>query len=217
MRATATTDSGPVASIQRDERALPTLTPLWREIPADLETPVSAYLKLARGRYGYLLESVEGGERLARYSFVGTEPYLVLRVRDGVAERTWLRGERAGSVTTQPCADPLEPVRAELDRRRVAHCLDLPRFHGGAVGYLAYEAACRFEPSVPLPDDDPLDVPDAVYCFSDTLLIFDHARQRATLLTHYEEPDMDGSGRAEANARLDEMARRLARPTPSAP
>jgi anthranilate synthase component 1 len=217
MRATATTASGPVASIQRDERPLPTLTPLWREIPADLETPVSAYLKLARGRYGYLLESVEGGERLARYSFVGTEPYLVLRVRDGVAEHTWLRGERIGSVTTQPCADPLEPVRAELERRKVAHCTDLPRFHGGAVGYLAYEAACRFEPSVPLPDDDPLRVPDAVYCFSDTLLIFDHARQRATLLTHFEEPDTDGSGRAEANARLDEMTRRLARPTPSAP
>ncbi|MGH2485102.1 MAG: anthranilate synthase component I [Ktedonobacterales bacterium] len=202
---------------QRDERPLPMLTPLWREIPADLETPVSAYLKLARGRYGYLLESVEGGERLARYSFVGVEPYLVLRVRDGVAEHRWLRGERAGSVTMQPCADPLEPVRAELDRRRVAPCPDLPRFHGGAVGYLAYEAACHFEPSVPPPDDDPLGVPDAVYCFSDTLLSFYHARQCAVLLTHFEEPDADGSGRAAAEARLDEMARRLAERASRAP
>ena len=66
------------------------LSPLWREIAADLDTPVSAYLKLARGRYGFLLECVEGGERLARYSFVGTDPYMVLRVRDGVAEWRWL-------------------------------------------------------------------------------------------------------------------------------
>ena len=214
---TATARSIPAMATRRDERPLPMLTPLWREIPADLETPVSAYLKLARGRYGYLLESVEGGERLARYSFVSVEPYLVLRVRGGVAEHRWLRGERAGTVTTQPCGDPLEPVRAELDRRQVARCPDLPRFHGGAVGYLAYEATSRFEPSVPLPDDDPLSVPDAVYCFSDTLLIFDHARQRAVLLTHYQQPDVDGRARAEAEARLDEMARRLAERAPRTP
>ncbi|HEX6818262.1 MAG TPA: chorismate-binding protein, partial [Ktedonobacterales bacterium] len=203
--------------IERDERPLPALTPLWREIPADLETPVSAYLKLARGRYGYLLESVEGGERLARYSFVGAEPYLVLRVRDGQAEYHWLRGERAGRRTTGLCDDPLQPVRDELARRQVTHCPELPRFHGGAVGYLGYEAACRFEPSVPIPEEDPLAVPEAVYCFSDTLLIFDHVRHRAMLVSHYEEPDTNGSARAEAEARLDEMQRRLAGRTPSAP
>src|SRR5436305_15229352 len=81
----------------------PMLTPLWREIPADLETPVSAYLKLARGRYGFLLESVEGGERLARYSFVGADPYMVLRVQDGVAERRWLAGARAGTTEREAC------------------------------------------------------------------------------------------------------------------
>lgn len=205
------------ATIERDERPLPSLTPLWREVSADLETPVSAYLKLARGRYGYLLESVEGGERLARYSFVGTEPYLALRVRDGRVEYRWLRGERAGTIATRPCADPLQPVRDELSRRNVASCPGLPRFHGGAVGYLGYEAACRFEPTVPIPDEDPLRVPEAMYCFSDTLLIFDHARHRALLVTHFEEPDTDGSARAEAVARLDEMERRLAGRTPTVP
>ena len=87
------------------------LSPVWREVAADLDTPVSAYLKLASGRYGYLLERVEGGERLARYSFVGTDPYLVLRVRDGVATYRWLSGARAGTVERAPCADPLEAVR----------------------------------------------------------------------------------------------------------
>src|SRR5215510_14144975 len=122
----------------RIDRA-PMLTPLWREIPADLETPVSAYLKLARGRYGFLLESVEGGERLARYSYVGADPYLVLRVRDGAAEYHWLAGPRAGMVERVRCVDPLEAVRAELERRPLARRPCLPRFSGGAVGYLAYE------------------------------------------------------------------------------
>src|SRR5690348_7978442 len=129
------TDAAPPEGERR-----PTLVPVWREIPADLDTPVSAYLKLARGPYAYLLESVEGGERLARYSFVGADPYLVLRVRDGVAERRWLRLERAGAAERAPCADPLEALRAEIERRPVAKVPGLPRFTGGAVGYLAYEA-----------------------------------------------------------------------------
>ena len=195
----------------------PTLVPVWREIPTDLETPVSAYLKLARGPYGYLLESVEGGERLARFSFVGADPYLVLRVRAGVAEYRWLAGARAGVVERRACADPLEAVREELARRPLHRVPGLPRFSGGAVGYLAYEAAARFEPAVPVPDADPLDLPEAVFCFSDTLLIFDHVRHQARLLTY---ADLDATAgdearaRARAEARLDKMARRLERPIP---
>jgi anthranilate synthase component I len=193
------------------------MAPVWREVVADLETPVSAYLKLARGRYGYLLESVEGGERLARYSFVGADPYLTLRVKDGAAERRWLRGARAGAVERAPCADPLEAVRAELERRPVAPIVGLPRFRGGAVGYLAYEAAARFEPSVPIPACDPLGLPEAVFMFSDTLLVFDHVRHTALLLT-WADPGACGGdearARAEAEMRLDEMERRLSRATP---
>jgi anthranilate synthase component 1 len=196
------------------------LTPLWREISADLETPVSAYLKLARGRYGFLLESVEGGERLARYSFVAADPYMVLRVRDGVAERRWLFGARAGTTEREACDDPLRVIQAELERRPRPTIPGLPRFSGGAVGYLAYEVAARYAPSVPFPDAHPLDTPDAVFLFSDTLLIFDHARHRALLLTH---ADLDATGgdvalaHAEAATRLDGMERRLHAPTPRAP
>jgi anthranilate synthase component 1 len=194
------------------------LTPVWREIAADLDTPVSAYLKLASGRYGYLLESVEGGERLGRYSFVGTEPYLVLRVRDGIASHHWLSGPRAGTVERVPCADPLEAVRAELERRPVAPSPPgLPRFRGGAVGYLSYEVAAGYEPTVGIPAEDPLGLPESVFLFSDTLLIFDHARHTARLLTYADSDATAGDedlARAEAQARLDAMEQRLQRATP---
>src|SRR5262249_26766299 len=128
----------PVATGRVTADTPPTLTPLWREIPADLDTPVSAYLKLARGRYGFLLESVEGGERLARYSFVGADPYMVLRVQEGLAERRWLFGARAGTTDRAVCDDPLRLIQAELERRPRPAVPGLPRFSGGAVGYLAY-------------------------------------------------------------------------------
>ncbi|HEX6798779.1 MAG TPA: anthranilate synthase component I [Ktedonobacterales bacterium] len=189
------------------------LVPVWREVAADLETPVSAYLKLARGRYGFLLESVEGGERIARYSFAGTEPYLVLRAGDGTAEYRW----RDGRVERRACADPLAAVRAELERRPVLRVPGMPRFAGGAVGYLAYEAAARFEQAVPIPAEDPLRVPEAVFCFHDTLLIFDHAHRTARLLAY---ADLNAAGgdearaREAAEARLDTLEHRLARPVP---
>ena len=119
-------------------------------------------------------------------------------MKDGTAERRWLRGARAGEVERAPCADPLEAVRAELERRPVAPAAGLPRFRGGAVGYLAYEAAARFEPSVPIPDADPLGLPEAVFMFSDTLLVFDHARHTALLLTWADPGACDGDERARA-------------------
>src|SRR5581483_9152767 len=100
------------------------LVAVYREVMADLETPVSAYLKVAQGRYSFLLESVEGGERLARYSFIGTEPYRVLKTGPG----------------QEVDGDPLCAIEDELRRLRPAPAPGLPAFHGGAVGYLAYDA-----------------------------------------------------------------------------
>jgi anthranilate synthase component 1 len=189
-----------------------TLVPIWREVPADLETPVSAYLKLARGPYSYLLESVEGGERLGRYSFVGVDPYLVLTLRGAEAEMSWLAGPRAGTSERRPCHDPLDIVQAELARRPLDPVPGLPRFHGGAVGYLAYEVVARFEPRVPVPACDPLGLPEAVLLFSDTLLIFDHVRHSARLVTHLDLEATGGDAsqaRAAAERRLDALERRL--------
>jgi anthranilate synthase component 1 len=103
------------------------LVPVCRDIQADLETPVSAYLKIARGNYSFLLESVEGGERLARYSFIGTEPSLVLRTEN------------------ENPVDPLNLVEKEFARLHPVSIADLPRFHGGMVRILTFLKSNRVE------------------------------------------------------------------------
>src|SRR6187402_2298980 len=122
-----------------------TFVPVCREIMADLLTPVSAFLKIAEhSDYAFLLESVEGGEQVGRYSFLGKDPFLVLRGRGG---RTTL--EQSGTVTErpEPVLDVLRELMAEFTAPQVP---GLPRFIGGAVGYLDYDTAESFEPAVKL-------------------------------------------------------------------
>ncbi len=162
------------------------LCPVYRTINADLETPVSAYLKVARPPYSFLLESVAGGERLGRYSFIGTEPYDVFS--SGA-------GEPAGPV------DPLTPVQREMERCRLIPVDGLPPFHGGGVGYVAYDAVHYFEPRVPMPDADPQGLPESVFMFTDTLLVFDHLRHDIKVVSHAR---LDGGPTAvAANAATD--------------
>ena len=172
------------------------LVPIYREIDADLETPVSAYLKVARPPYSFLLESVEGGERLARYSFIGTEPYTVLNTGTGPHDRI----------------DPLIPVKAEMDKYRLIPIPDLPRFHGGGVGYLAYDIIRYFEPRVPEPPLDTLGLPEARFMFNDTLLVFDHLRHTIKVVSHIHlDGDPEMSYR-EAVEKIDRLVDRLSSP-----
>jgi len=169
------------------------LVPVCRDIQADLETPVSAYLKIARGNYSFLLESVEGGERLARYSFIGTEPSLVLRT------------ENENSV------DPLNRVEKEFARLRPVSIADLPRFHGGMVGYLSYEVARYFE-RLPCPDQDPQGLPESVLMLADTLLVFDHVTHKIKVVSHVHlDGDVDTAYR-EATCKIDDLVNRLEQP-----
>jgi len=158
------------------------LVPIYREIMADLETPVTAYLKVAQGPYSFLLESVEGGERLARYSFIGSDPYLVVRLSDGVLTATHQRGDKQ----VFPFTDPLEALQGFLTPYTPVRApgMDLPRFLGGAVGYLGYECIRYFEPRVPMAAADVLHLPDAVFMLTDTLLVFDHLRRRIKVVSH---------------------------------
>jgi len=129
---------------------------LTRELPSDLDTPVSVYLKLARnGSPSFLLESVTGGEQVGRYSFIGVEPKVALIIRGRTVERI-----EAGAKTITRVDDPLEAIRAELDGVAVAHDPSLPRFIGGMVGYLGYETVQFFEPKLNLP---PSDLPDGIF------------------------------------------------------
>jgi anthranilate synthase component 1 len=172
------------------------LVPIYREVPADLETPVTAYLKVASGPYSFLLESVEGGERLARYSFIGTEPYKVLRTGNGQPE---------GEV------DPLTLIQDELGRFQPISIPDLPPFHGGAVGYMAYEVARYFE-NLPSPELDVLGLPEAVFLFSDTLLLFDHLRHQIKVISHVHIEGNLEEAYARARQRIDRLVERLQQP-----
>ena len=119
------------------------LIPVYREILADLHTPVSAFHKLDDGRFAYLLESVEGGETVGRYSFLGGAPSLVFK-----AHGSEVTIERQGQVETRPLAageDPLHILQALMREYRVAKVPGLPKFYGGAVGYLGYDTVRFFE------------------------------------------------------------------------
>jgi anthranilate synthase component I len=174
------------------------LVPVCRDVAADLDTPVSAFLKVKRGNHAFLLESVEGGERLSRYSFIGTEPYRILRT----------------GPTEELEVDPLRLLEDEIDRFTPVALPDLPPFTGGAVGYLAYEAARYFE-RLPMPDLDTLGLPEAVLMFIDTVLVFDHLRHRIRIVSHVRlDGDVESAYRM-AQFKIDELAHRLAGPLPS--
>jgi len=156
-----------------------TFVPVCKEIVADLLTPVSAFLKIAEhADYAFLLESVEGGEHVGRYSFLGKDPFLILRSRDG---RTTL--ERAGAITEsdRPFIDTLRKLMADY---RSPFVPDLPRFTGGAVGYLGYGASQWFEPV--LGDlGDAVDGSDqAGFMLFDTVLAFDHVQHRILIIAN---------------------------------
>ncbi len=156
-----------------------TFVPVCKEIMADLLTPVSAFLRVAgHSEYAFLLESVEGGEHVARYSFLGKDPLLVLRQVNGRAVV-----DQAGS-TVQRDEPFLDVLRELMSEYRAPEVPGLPRFAGGAVGYLGYDAAAWFEPAVArsgAPGSAAADVPAAFMVF-DSILAFDHAQHRILII-----------------------------------
>ncbi len=168
--------------------------PLALEVAADTETPVSAFLKLADGaRQAFLFESVEGGERVARWSFLGVRPKSILR---------WHIGARG---------DPLEKLERALAKVRPAPITGLPPFSGGHVGMLSYDAVRLFEPRVPCTHADELGFPDALWMNFDTVVAFDHVRRCAQIVTWTNPSPAVSGARAYARAlrRLQSVARRL--------
>jgi anthranilate synthase component I len=189
--------------------------------PADLETPIGAFLRLDDGGPAYLLESVEGGERLGRYSFLGVGPRRLLEVGDGVAT---IQDRPVGverydpelPVRTVDAADPLVALREFVPCRRVEPTEGMPRFTGGAVGALAYDAASTFEPTVPLPDRDPVSVPLASFIETDLVVVFDHLSHELSAIAslHTEPADLEGRYRIAERA-IHEALERTARPSPA--
>ena len=178
-----------------------------RELPADLETPISVYLKLRGDGPSFLLESVEGAEHVARYSFIGVRPRARYILRGDEIEV--VQAGSARTVRLEPGADPTAFLQNELAGFQAAALPGLPRFIGGLVGYLGYECVRYFEPKLQA-HMRPAQLPDGYYLLADLLVAFDHARRSLFLIANV----LDGD-EAAAQGRLDEIAARLGESLPA--
>jgi anthranilate synthase component 1 len=198
-----------VRGISPDIRTIP----IYREILADLETPVSAYLKISEGlrNPGFVLESVEGGIRIARYSFIGADLVSTVTLTNGsMAESS------AGVVSETTYTDPLAALDGVLSRYTSMPHERLPSFTGGAVGYLSYEAIRRFEPRVGVADGPGLGFPEAQFHIAESLVVFDHIERVMKVVSHVR---VDGAEPLEsaydaAVAKIDALTYRLKGDTP---
>ena len=178
--------------------------PVVREVLADLDTPLSTYMKLANQPYSYLLESVEGGEKWGRYSIIGFPCRTVLKVY-GYSVMVETDGE---VVEQSEVADPLEFVEQFQARYRAAELPGLPRFNGGLVGYFGYDCVRyveqRLANSIP---EDVIGTPDILLMVSDEVVVFDNLSGKLILISHADPGEEDALGQAQL--RLDELVSRL--------
>jgi len=188
------------------------LIPVYREIMADLDTPVSAFRKIDDGRYAYLLESIEGGEKWARYTFLGSNPAVIIRSRGSSVELI----EKGKPMFREDSADPLAFIRSYLEQFRPVELPELPRFTGGAVGYLGYDMVRHFEA---LPTDKPAVIGawDSYFVITDTILIFDNVRQKIKVVSNVflQDGQPTEDAYAEAVTRIDAIIERLKAPLQS--
>ncbi|MFT5145001.1 MAG: anthranilate synthase component 1 [Thalassolituus oleivorans] len=185
------------------------IVPMYRRVSADLLTPVSAYLSLRDGAdYAFLLESVEGGEKLARYSFLGRDPYRVIRGQG----RTVRVLDTASGEEKEEEASIFDVLRRETSRYKEVRIPGLPRLSVGAVGYAAYDTVRLLERLPNAPPDD-LNVPDAIWCLYDTVAAFDHVKHQLVLISGvFIRPDSDlEEVHAQAFERIDRLAALLTR------
>jgi len=189
-----------------------TLVPLRHRFIADVETPVSAYLKLRGAGPSFLLESAEQGQRFGRWSFLGVQPRSVIRLQDGVLT---IDGEPLTKGPGPLVSDPYSAVTDELARYKLAPLADLPPFAGGAVGLFGYDLVRFFEPSVGAANPDDVGIPDLALMVSDVLLAFDHFTHEVTVLANVFADGSDIDQRyAEAVASIVDVRERLSAPVP---
>lgn len=187
------------------------LISVYREVMADMETPVSAFKKIDDGGNAFLLESVEGGERIARYSFLGVRPRCMIKSKGREIEIQ--REGLTETVHLEEGQDPLDVLKAELTRYEWETNPDLPKFCGGAVGFIGYDMVRFFED---LPDNtqDDLDVSDCLFALTDTILIFDHVRNKIRVLANARVDDDPNAAYDQAIQRIDALIERLRQPLP---
>src|SRR5581483_1722681 len=185
------------------------LIPVYTELIADAETPVSAFSKIDDGGHSFLLESAEHIDTGGRYSFVGSNPRIIFK-SSGRNIRISENGSVREFVTD---SDPLGELQKLMAQFRPVILPDLPRFIGGAVGYLAYDVVRFFEPTIGDAPKDELQLPEAFFFVTDTLLIFDHQLRRLRVLANAHVGDDVDAAYDEACARIREISRKLEQPT----
>lgn len=164
------------------------LIPVYLELLADLETPVSSFLKICHSPYAYLLESVEEQEKVGRYSFLASNPSLIFKSKGRTIEISQCRGARVTKKKFITTATPLVEVKKILAQYRFVASKELPRFCGGFVGYLSYDMV-RFFEKIPDKNKDDLGLPDCFLMLSDTLIIFDHIEHKIKIVANVHLPD----------------------------
>ncbi len=184
--------------------------PLVREVLADLDTPLSSYLKLAQGKYSYLFESVQGGEKWGQYSILGLPARTVLKAFGDLVTI-----ERDGQIVEEhSCADALGFVEEFQQRYRAAELPGLPRFNGGLVGYFGYDCVRYVEPKLKASTpEDVIGTPDILLMVSDEVLVFDNLAGKLVFVVH-ANPEIDDAY-SKAIARLDELEAKLHQATPA--
>ena len=185
------------------------LVPVWKVLTADLETPVSAYLKLAeRADYAFLLESVEGGERIGRYTYVGAEPCMIVTANGDQIEI------RQGATLTRRRGDFFEVLKELAGQFSPAGTDSLPPFSAGAVGYAGYDLVRQIEPCVPPFRKDDVKAPDAVFMFFTSVLVFDHVKHQIYVIANARtggQDDLEGRYRT-ALAEVESLETCLSKP-----
>jgi len=177
------------------------LIPIYKEIRADLDTPLSIYLKLAKNSYSFLLESITGGENLARYSIIGINPRKIIKTG---------KNEKLGEV------DPLLEVKNEINSYKVPEIKKLPPFTGGAVGYISYDSVSYFEDTVIKNKKGDLEVPESIFLLTESLVVFDHVKQTIFIIVYTKINNDDNSEKTYKKAveNIDKIIEQINKPVP---
>lgn len=183
------------------------LIPVYRDILTDFETPLSVFTKIDKGKYSFLLESVEGGERLARYSILASDPSLIFSCKG--RKVTLTEGRISSNYTAKK--DPIDELKDILNRYRFVAVPGLPRFCGGLVGYFGYDMV-RFIENLPDRNKDDLNLPDALFMLTDTILIFDHVDRKIKIVSNVHVNGPAGACYDNAVKKIDKIVNHLKAP-----
>ena len=179
--------------------------PVYRPILADMETPVSAFYKLMPDNFAFLLESVEGGEKVARYSFLGSQPSVLFQSKGHKVTIEYLA---KGEKVSKEYEDPLTALEEVMHNYQPVNIEGLPQFHGGAVGYMSYDMV-RFVEELPDDTEDELQLPDCFFMIAETILIFDHVNHQIKVVANAQiDGDIDAAY-TDAVGKIDALVEKL--------